>query len=82
MSKDKPPEGWTRTSLAEVVPEEILDPLVDLLNKIRSGDIAGRAAHDALVDLLSPHRDHIEKNGVVVEYLAYWLEHAVHRKML
>lgn len=64
-----PLEGWEHKTLEAVCPPECLQKLIPALNKNSTA-----ADYKAI---LVPYREQLEANGVVPEYLAYYLEHSV-----
>lgn len=54
--------------LAEIFDPEVVDRIVEILNG------PGGGLHRRLVLFLEPHRQHLLQQGLLVEYLAYYLE--------
>jgi hypothetical protein len=63
------------TRIADLVPAEAHKRLNDLMDKIGRGNVAN--IHKTLVEFLEPYREDILKKGVLVEYLAYFIESVV-----
>lgn len=57
-------------SLKDLLPDETIAAIVALAN-------AGQRSARDFKPVLEPHRAELEKKGVLVEYLAYVLEHEI-----
>ncbi len=77
MEAKKLPEGWKTRPLGEILPEEAMEPVRRILEDLKNRQLDGPAAHKKLIEALEPHRAHLEAKEVLVEYLAYCLEHSV-----
>lgn len=71
------PEGWREVNLGDVLPEEAMGPLKKALEEVKLGKVHPQEVHKKLVAALEPHRVYLMRKGVLVEYLAYWLECAL-----
>ncbi len=70
--------GWQNVKLGEILPEDAAGPLADVINDMKEGNhIDAREARARLLEVLEPHREYLREKGVLVEYLAYYLEYAV-----
>lgn len=82
MTTKELPEGWTQVSLADLLNDATIKRVEQALLRIKR-DRAKPArrpstpAHEILVEALAPARDELLTKGVVVEWLAYYLENAV-----
>lgn len=71
----KPPDGWKQMTLGEILPEEAVEPVTKALNDVKERRIPfGRTAAGHFKDVLEPYRLQLEEKGVLVDYLAFYLE--------
>ena len=73
------PPGWTSRDINDVVPEAARQDLIAFCQGIISE--RGKSRHDIVSiaqrakTTLGKHSQAFEKNGVVLDFFAYWLEH-------
>lgn len=70
---ERPAEPAQRRTLGELVPEEVMAPLVDTLNAAIDGRMRATDAVRMITEILDPHREYIEARGSIPEYLAAYL---------
>ena len=70
------PEGMRYVKLTDLLPDQVLKKLAPLMNRIGEGRMDPIEGRKALTVLLEPERADLEKKGVLVEYLSYFLLYA------
>lgn len=76
MNSRELPAGWRSAPLEEILPAEAVEDVRRVLEDFKRGKL-GPSPHAGLVEVLEPHREYLLEREVLVEYLAYLLEHAV-----
>lgn len=70
---ERPEAPVERRTLGELVPQEVVGPLVETLNAAIDGRMRAEDAVRMITEILDPHRDYIEERGSIPEYLAAYL---------
>jgi len=68
-----PPEGWRSVRLSDLLPSDVIDKLIPLMNQIQEKRLDISAGQKKILALLAPHREELERKGVLDAYLSYWL---------